>query len=78
MPIAPSTPEGTAASPAEPRAPSALSSEGAPSGALLPRSVRHWLWATLAVLLAAACYLVSVRGTAILFDLRDAVSAMCF
>ena len=46
--------------------------------ALLPRSVRRWMLAGMATLLLAALYLISVRGTAILFDLRDAVSALCF
>ena len=48
------------------------------TGALLPRHVRHWVLAGVSVLLLAALYLIAVRGTAILFDLRDAVSAMCF
>ena len=45
---------------------------------LLPRAVRRWMLAGMTALLLAALYLISVRGTAILFDLRDAVSALCF
>lgn len=45
--------------------------------ALLPRSVRRWVVGALVFLVAAAGYLIAVRGTAILFDLRDAVSAIC-
>ena len=48
------------------------------TGALLPRHVRRWVLAGVSVLVFAALYLIAVRGTAILFDLRDAVSAMCF
>lgn len=44
---------------------------------LFPKSVRRWLWSGLSALLLATIYLFSVRGTAILFDLRDAVSALC-
>ena len=46
--------------------------------ALFPRSVRRWVLASLGTLLALAAYLIAVRGTAILFDLRDAISAVCF
>ena len=46
--------------------------------ALLPRSVRRWLLTGLGAVLALALYLIAVRGSAILFDLRDAVSALCF
>ena len=47
-------------------------------GALLPRHVRRWVLAGLGALILMAVYLIAVRGTAILFDLRDAVSAFCF
>ena len=47
-------------------------------GALMPRAVRRRVLAAIGLLLAAALYLISVRGTAILYDLRDVVSAMCF
>ena len=50
----------------------------ADTGALLPRRVRRWVLMAVGILLAATLYLVAVRGTAILFDLRDAVGAMCF
>ena len=48
------------------------------SNALLPPLVRRWVITGVGVLLAAAVYLIAVRGTAVLFDLRDAVSAFCF
>lgn len=48
------------------------------SNALLPPFVRLWVISGVGVLLAAAVYLIAVRGTAVLFDLRDAVSAFCF
>lgn len=49
-----------------------------PSGtALMPRSVRRWVAGGLALVVAIAAYLIAVRGTAILFDLRDAISAFC-
>ena len=44
---------------------------------LLPRGVRRWVWSGVGALMLIALYLFSVRGTAILFDLRDAI-AMCF
>jgi hypothetical protein len=46
--------------------------------ALLPRGVRRWVLAGLCVMLAAALYLVAVRGTAILFDLGEGLRAICF
>ena len=46
--------------------------------ALLPRTVRRWLMGTLGVTLALSLYLIAVRGTAIIFDLRDAISAFCY
>jgi hypothetical protein len=49
----------------------------APS-ALLPRGVRRWVLAALGLGLASALYLISVRGTAILFDLGSAIGAICF
>jgi hypothetical protein len=45
---------------------------------LLPRSVRRWVLAGLCVTLAAALYLIAVRGTAILFDLGAGLAAICF
>ena len=51
---------------------------GAQSHALLPRAVRRWVLGGVGVLLLAACYLIAVRGTAILFDLAGAVKAYCF
>ena len=48
------------------------------STGLLPRTVRRWVWACVGTLLLAGLYLISVRGTVILFDLRDAVAAWCF
>ena len=47
------------------------------SVALLPPHVRRWVLAGLAGLILMAMYLFAVRGTAILFELRDAVSAFC-
>jgi hypothetical protein len=46
--------------------------------ALLPRGVRRWVLAGLGVGLASALYLISVRGTAIIFDLGSAIGAICF
>lgn len=46
--------------------------------ALFPRRVRRWLLLGLAALLLSGVYLISVRGTAILFDLTDAVKSFCF
>ena len=43
--------------------------------ALLPRAVRRWLAAAVGMLLALSLYLIAVRGSAIIFDLRDAVNA---
>lgn len=51
---------------------------GESSRALLPRVVRRWVLGGLAVLVLAACYLIAVRGTVILFDMADAVKAFCF
>ena len=48
------------------------------SDALFPAHVRRWLLAVVGSLMVAAIYLIAVRGSAILFDLRDAVSAFCF
>lgn len=49
-----------------------------PSGsALMPRNVRRWVAGGVGLMVAVAAYLIAVRGTAILFDLRDAVSAFC-
>lgn len=45
--------------------------------ALLPRTVRRWVVGALVMLMAFATYLIAVRGSTILFDLRDAVSALC-
>ena len=45
---------------------------------VLPRRVRVCLIIALAPLLLVAAYLFAVRGSAILFDLRDAVGALCF
>ena len=45
---------------------------------LLPRTVRRWLVTVVGSLLALSLYLIAVRGTAIIFDLRDAISAFCF
>ena len=47
-------------------------------GALLPRAVRRWVIGFVFAVMALAGYLFAVRGTAILFDLKDAVSAFCF
>ena len=44
----------------------------------MPPRIRRWVIGCVAAILFAALYLIAVRGTAILFDLRDAVSAMCF
>ncbi len=49
-----------------------------PPGALLPPAVRRWVVVGLGLLLAAALYLISVRGTAIIFDLGSAIGALCF
>jgi hypothetical protein len=46
--------------------------------ALLPRGVRRWVLAGLGVGLSGALYLISVRGTAIIFDLGSAIGAICF
>jgi hypothetical protein len=46
--------------------------------ALLPRGVRRWVLTGLGAGLASALYLISVRGTAILFDLGAAIGAICF
>ena len=48
------------------------------AGGLLPPLVRRWVGGGLALLLASAAYLIAVRGTAIVFDLAQAVSALCF
>ena len=45
---------------------------------LMPRRVRRWMFGGVGVLLALTFYLLAVRGTAILFDLRDAVGSICF
>jgi hypothetical protein len=45
---------------------------------LLPRPVRRWVLAGLGVMLLAATYLFTVRGTAIIFDLGSAIGAICF
>jgi hypothetical protein len=45
---------------------------------LLPPLVRRWVFAGLVVVIGSATYLVAVRGTAILYDLRDAMAAICF
>ncbi len=50
----------------------------ADDGALLPRAVRRWVIGGVIAVMALAGYLFAVRGTAILFDLKDAVSAFCF
>ena len=47
-------------------------------GTSMPRVVRRWVIGGVGMLLAVTFYLVAVRGTAILFDLRDAVSSICF
>ncbi len=48
------------------------------ASALFPRAVRRWLTGSLAVVLALTLYLIAVRGTAIIFDLGEAISAFCF
>ena len=45
--------------------------------ALLPVGVRRWVQLGMGVLILTGIYLASVRGGAILYDLRDAV-AWCF
>jgi hypothetical protein len=50
----------------------------ADSAALLPPVVRRWVTRSLGLVLALALYLIAVRGTAIIFDLGDAISAFCF
>lgn len=46
--------------------------------ALFPPQVRKWVLVLTALLVMVAIYLGAVRGTAILYDLRDAVAAICF
>ena len=46
--------------------------------ALLPSHVRKWVLVLGTLLVMIAVYLGAVRGTAILYDLRDAVAAICF
>jgi hypothetical protein len=45
---------------------------------LFPPSIRRWVFAGLVAVIGGATYLVAVRGTTILYDLRDAVAAICF
>ncbi len=51
--------------------------EEAGTTALMPRAVRRWVVGGLALVMTLAVYLIAVRGSAILFDLRDAISAFC-
>jgi len=44
---------------------------------LLPRGVRHTLFAVLGIVLAGALFLITVRGEALLLDLA-ALRAFCF
>ncbi len=46
--------------------------------ALLPPRIRSWLLAVVGCVVALSLYLIAVRGSSIIFDLRDAVSAFCF
>ncbi|MEQ1650274.1 MAG: hypothetical protein ABL898_16970 [Hyphomicrobiaceae bacterium] len=47
-------------------------------GGLLPPKVRHGLWLALGAVMVSALYLISVRGTAIIFDIASAVGSYCF
>jgi hypothetical protein len=47
-------------------------------GALLPRRLRRTLFGVVCALLAAATYLIIVRGPALMFDLARGAMAYCF
>jgi hypothetical protein len=47
-------------------------------GRLLPPTVRRGLWIALGTVMLSALYLISVRGTAIIFDIASAVGTYCF
>lgn len=51
---------------------------GGAGGSLFPPQVRRVMWGALGAVLLSAVYLISVRGTAIIFDIATAVGSFCF
>ena len=47
-------------------------------GGLTPAPVKRGLWIVLGLITGLALYLISVRGTAIIFDIASAVGSFCF